>query len=339
MKAITIFTVINLAALIPFWAGAQEVTENVCGMSYFDSQQIQTQFKQNSSCPSGNVCFGTFKPSKGTFRVLMVYVRFEDDHQTMSYWNSYPNPNNVWDVEGWMANSIDYDATILNTNYFNLTHYFREMSDEEYHVIGDVVYIEAPSKSTFKDDDGDQLTNLNLMGAVNKWVIKKLDSEIDLSKYDNYEYHGIENHEEVSDDFIDMIYMMYRTPGEKHFAGPIGGNFGGIAQLSVRDTISTNPVQTSSTVTLNSGLKVNGTRSGNGSGLTIHMEDDRRKRFDDSHIHELAHYLLAEGGIHPYTSGANTAYWGIFEGNHGTNSVNAYEKELLGSSRYQTPVW
>lgn len=210
MKTMAKITMIYLLALLPFWAGAQEITENECGMSYLDSQQAKTQFKSNSSCTSGHVCFGTFKPSKGTFRVLMVYVRFEDDHQTMSYWNSYPNPNNVWDVEGWMANSIDYDATILNTNYFNLTHYFREMSDEEYHVVGDVVYVEAPSKSTFTkteiDSNGNpvtvQLKNIELMHAVNKHVIEYLDSKIDLSEYDNYKYHGVEDHEEVSDDFL-----------------------------------------------------------------------------------------------------------------------------------------
>jgi len=305
-------------------------------MSYLDSVQTKTPFKSNQSCPSGNICFGTFKPSKGTFKILLVYIRFEDDNQSMSYWNSYPNPNDVWDVENWMANSIDEDVTVQSDNYMNLTHYFREMSGGEYNVIGDVAYVEAPSKLNFTkkvEIDGDsvdvQLENLELMGAVNKWVIKKLDSEIDLSEYDNYKYHGHGNHEEVSDDYIDMIYMMYRTPSGKYFYlnETEGRTFGGIAQLSVRDTLSNG--HTTPTVTLSSGLKVHGTRSGNGSGLTIHMENDRRKRFDDSYIHELAHYLIGPG-IHPYTSTTPSAYWGIFAGTHGTNSVNAYEKELLG---------
>jgi len=126
--------------------------------------------------------------------------------------------------------------------------------------------------------------------------------------------------------------MVYRTPGARHFGGGPNGNFAGIARLGNLGV---------GQQALPSGLVVDYGAFSNGSGLTIHLGDDRKGRFDDSYIHELAHYLM--GGNHPYTDCENppyycdnvddngrSGYWGIFGGSQATNSVNAYEQELLG---------
>lgn len=84
-------------------------------------EEPETTTKLMSCNPSTDICTGKYKPGKGILKMLMVYIRFEDDNTSMSYWNSNPNPNNIFDVEGWMQNSLDIDETILSTNYMNMT--------------------------------------------------------------------------------------------------------------------------------------------------------------------------------------------------------------------------
>jgi hypothetical protein len=74
--------------------------------------------------------------------------------------------------------------------------------------------------------------------------------------------------------------MVYRTPGARHFGGGPNGNFAGIARLGNLGV---------GQQALPSGLVVDYGAFSNGSGLTIHLGDDRKGRFDDSYIHELAH--------------------------------------------------
>lgn len=332
MKKIVLVLAITL---VPISLIAQD--EDVCAMSHIDQDHIHDSndnlFKATNLGGSVvNISSGRLKPAQDTLRVLMVYIRFEDDNQSMSYWNTYPNPNNVWEVEDWMENSIDSLASTSSNNYMNITNYFRTMSHGKYMVLGDVVHVEAPSMSQFSTNYGtlpSNPDNLDTLGLVNKWVFEFLDGEIDLNRYDNYDYVSSYSHDKISDGIVDMAYMMYRTPGAKHFAGTQGGNFGGIAALYTVDSTNNRRIQ------LPSGIYVDGNFSGNGSGLTIHMENDKLKRFDDSYIHELAHYIM--GSDHPYTDGTTSvrnkgrnAYWGIFGGGQGTNTVNAYEKELLG---------
>jgi hypothetical protein len=105
------------------------------------------------SCnPLTDICTGKYKPGKGTLKMLMVYIRFADDHTPMSYWNSRPNPSDIYDVETWMKKSLDENLLVGSDNYFNITNYFNQMSRGSYSVIGDVVFIELPPISTFRDE-------------------------------------------------------------------------------------------------------------------------------------------------------------------------------------------
>jgi hypothetical protein len=97
----------------------------------------------------------------------------------MSYWNSTPNPLDIYDVETWMAESLDENSSVGSDNYFNVTNYFNQMSRGAYTVIGDVVYIELPSKSTFTDDgtpQGNPLQAEELMKATNTYALEYLDN-------------------------------------------------------------------------------------------------------------------------------------------------------------------
>jgi len=140
----------------------------------------ETSAKLISSCnPSTDICTGKYKPGKGTLKMLMVYIRFADDNTSMSYWNSTPNPLDIYDVETWMAESLDENSSVGSDNYFNVTNYFNQMSRGAYTVIGDVVYIELPSKSTFTDDgtpQGNPLQAEELMKATNTYALEYLDN-------------------------------------------------------------------------------------------------------------------------------------------------------------------
>jgi len=307
---------------------AQYTDEYYCPMH--DIEEPESTFKVTSTCdPVTDICKGRYKPGKGVLKALFVYIRFADDNASMSYWNTYPNSSDIYDVEPWMANSIDETTTENSDNYFNISNYFSEVSRDSFNVIGEAVYIELPSKSTFTDDGtptGTPLEDVDLMFATNLYALEHLDARMDLSEYDNFDYVGDFHHDQVSDGLIDMVYMIYRTPGEKHFAGhPSWGAFGGVASLGYWGT----GIQT-----LPSGVKANFSPLYSGSGLTIHLGTNRVTDFDVSYIHELAHYIM--GGNHPYTDDSyrstigGTGYWGVFGGNFATNSINSYEQEKLG---------
>ncbi len=172
---------------------AQGLYESYCPMHTIEEPEASANLM--SSCnPSIDICVGKYKPAKGTLKTLMVFIRFEDDNTSMSYWNSYPNTNDIFDVESWMESSIDVSSSINSDNYFNVTNYFSVMSNDQFNVIGEAVYIELPPKDTFTDDGtptGTPLAGLALMHATNKYALEYLDSRMDLSKYDNFEYDSI----------------------------------------------------------------------------------------------------------------------------------------------------
>lgn len=72
---------------------------------------------------------GIFRPSQGELKVLVVFVRFKDDNTYNPHWPAGSPP----DV---MNNYIDPNSNTNSTNYFNLTHYFDEMSMGTYDIIG-----------------------------------------------------------------------------------------------------------------------------------------------------------------------------------------------------------
>ena len=212
MKEITYIMLVSCVVMLCAFSTlqAQVIDESYCPM-YNIEDPAETSAKLISSCnPSTDICTGKYKPGKGTLKMLMVYIRFADDNTSMSYWNSTPNQSDIYDVETWMEESLDENVSVGSNNYFNVTNYFNQMSRGAYTVIGDVVYIELPSKSTFTDDgtpSGTQLTGLALMEATNKHALEYLDnsSQIDLSDYDNFDYVSNYHHDQSSDNILDMV--------------------------------------------------------------------------------------------------------------------------------------
>ncbi|MEW6509317.1 MAG: hypothetical protein AB1432_16425 [Bacteroidota bacterium] len=108
-------------------------------------------------------------PLTGTIRVYFVFVQFRNDSQPSTEWplNTYPT---------WANNFVN--ATAGGTYpYPNISHYFNEMSNSTFQVIGDVY-------------DNLVTTNLNeneytSIGQVNREVISRIDPEVNFALYDN----------------------------------------------------------------------------------------------------------------------------------------------------------
>tara|TARA_R110002072_G_scaffold112323_2_gene241281 strand:- start:13275 stop:13622 length:348 start_codon:yes stop_codon:yes gene_type:complete len=108
MKEITnifLVLIVNMLCVISTLQ-AQVMDESYCPMDTIE--ESETSAKLMSTCnPSTDICTGKYKPGRGTLTMLMVYIRFADDNTSMSYWNSTPNPANIYDVESWMDESLD----------------------------------------------------------------------------------------------------------------------------------------------------------------------------------------------------------------------------------------
>ncbi|MEX0608978.1 MAG: T9SS type A sorting domain-containing protein [Balneolaceae bacterium] len=325
MKIIYIIFLLSLFMVSNLKAQQQEQVH--CAFDLLTEEQLENEpsilLSQNSkskmSCNSStDVCKGIYAPAQGDVRTLLVYIRFADDtDQSINYWTAYPNSSDIYDVESFMENSINSSVANISDNYFNISNYFNTMSDGDFNIIGEAVYLEAPSLSSYSSS----LTAQELQREVNIDILEALDANpnIDLTEYDNWKTLGANWHQEVSDGILDNIYMIYRNPQSNYIF-----NHGGIANLNAVNGL------TDDMITLNSGLKVQmglSTSNGGASGISMSLgsgKKDRKSKFDDSYIHEYAHHIFGAG--HPYGHG----YWGIFGGNSGTNSINAYEKELLG---------
>jgi len=118
MKELTnIMLVLFVAILCAFSTlQAQVIDESYCPM-YNIEESAETSAKLMEDCnTSTDICTGKYKPGKGTLKMLMVYIRFADDNTSMSYWNSTPNPSNIYDVETWMEESLDENLSVGSNN-------------------------------------------------------------------------------------------------------------------------------------------------------------------------------------------------------------------------------
>jgi len=158
-----------------------------------------------------------------------------------------------------------------------------------------------------------------VLEKANRYAIQTLDSVVDLSIYDNWNINN-NSHSKSPDGKLDYVFMVYRAADGLYFTDD-GDYYSGIASLGAGNLI-----------TLQSGMKVDmGTFD---SGSTTHLHKSREFTFEIL-VHEFGHHLF--GGNHPYAdnsssiaqNGRSAGYWGIFAGNWGTPTMNAYEKELL----------
>jgi len=258
----------------------------------------------NDICGTTSGSSAPYLPTTGTIKVFIVFAQFKDDPNTSSGgsngWakNSYPS----W------ANNFINSSTGGSYPWNNLSHYFNEMSNGDFQVIGDVY-----NSLVITDNDFDDYATI---GEVNREVLLKVDPYVDFSEYDNLDGNSF-----GSDGKVDFIYIIYRNVEKRNNMMKSGnGYYSGIAHLELSSTITTDGVQIVSNSWIGGGVQQ---RSGyNGRDYTMYTA-----------AHELGHYLFGGGHI----SGAgnlvlmnNGPAWNASKG------MMSWEREKLGWINYTT---
>ena len=243
---------------------------------------------------------GIFKPSLGTFKVLVVFVRFKDDNAYNPHWVAGSAPNVMTDY-------IDPNTSTNSTNLINLTHYFDEMSMGTYNVIGNAVYVETPQNRSYYSGNRYNATKDVLQNAV--------DPIVNFADYDNWSSSGNYTHSQSADGTVDMVIMIWRGL-------TISTGYLGEASLGYGNDYFVE----GGTKRIKTGFGLN-----SGSGFTAQDWGERSEKINfHTVIHEFAHWLL--GGNHPYSNNGNTnehAFWGMLHHSKDGICANAYERERL----------
>lgn len=190
MKKIFIIIILSLSIIIS--PNLQAGVDDVCGTT------------SGSSAP--------YLPTSGTIKVYVIFAQFKDDPQIDNNgWskNSYPS----W------ANTFVNPSTGGSYPWNNLSHYFNEMSNGTFQVIGDVyddLVITDYNESYYSS-----------IGQVNREIILKVDPYVNFAEYDN-----LNGNSPGSDGIVDFIYIIYRNATSSHWF------YTGIARLEVSSTIS-----------------------------------------------------------------------------------------------------
>ena len=79
---------------------------------------------------------GRYLTARGTLRVLMVFASFPDDERSHPWWPAHQAPLR-------MREFLDPDTSTHSPSPFKLTGYFSQMSLGQFHLVGDVLWVEA----------------------------------------------------------------------------------------------------------------------------------------------------------------------------------------------------
>ncbi|MCH8558308.1 MAG: hypothetical protein LAT84_10810 [Balneolia bacterium] len=263
--------------------------------------------------PEDTIRTGERFPSVGEMRVSLIFARFEGDNRSLPEWSERPNPNDPEDIPVWMnlfLSSGPDDRTGEN-HYENITNYFNQSSFGNLRIYGDTYHVAVPDSFIGRR-----------YGDANRYVIQSLFGDGDgqtsrvsrpLQELDNWANPRQNVHIQEADGVVDYIIVIYRRPrGMPH---PFGAAWSGIAGLGFGD------------FDVDEGMRVR--PSGNNVSGATGTLPDRASAFGFM-VHEIGHHLI--GSPHPYrgSAGAHPAYWGIFDTFLSNQSINAYERDLLG---------
>lgn len=260
-----------------------------------------TSSPQHGSTPG--VTGGKHIPSAGMFRILVVFASFPDDQTPHPFWPAHGPPL-------FMRQFIDSDTTTKLHGSFNLTNYFRQMSLNQFQLVGDVLWVETTHSK-------DEYSN-GSYGRANTDALREcVDPLVDFSQYDRWTRQGDYEHAPVPDGQVDMIVMVWRTTLFEYL---------GEASLGYKPVI------------LADGRRIEmgfpeSVAFPRGSGVTCEYPySDTPYQVMQTMAHEIGHWLL--GGLHPYNSTSlhgKHAYWGILcNGLRTASCMNSYEREGLG---------
>jgi hypothetical protein len=244
---------------------------------------------------------GIYLTSQGELKVLVVFVKFRDDHSAHNYWPDTMEP------QPFMTTYIDPNWQTNSTNEINLTHYFRKMSLGIFKVTGEYVYVETPHDKSYYGNPPSRYL------ATKEVLQQKVDPLINFANYDNWTYNSNYNHINQPDGAVDMIVVIWRGQ-------PFNSTWGGEASLGYGSSY----LVENGTKTIHTGYRGYGTP---GSGVTVQDVADKWLKYNfHSSVHEMAHWLV--GSSHPYYYITHRA-WGMLRGGFDGICANAYERERV----------
>ncbi len=153
---------------------------------------------------------GKFISATGTLRVLVIFVRFADDHQTSDNW---PDPNTL---PPWAENFVDNQFSSTGSYSPGLaSDYFYQNSYGNFHVIGDVYYLTTDHNEMYYRQlaAGPPFQPEVARAALQMEVFDKLDAapyNVDFSLYDNWNRVDEYDIQPGPDDDVDMIWFLTR---------------------------------------------------------------------------------------------------------------------------------
>jgi hypothetical protein len=262
-----ISTALFIAAV--FLALQNDIHAQYCGTIPCDTTDV---FNNMESAISG----GLYKPAQNQageyYRILVGFIRFQNDSSVVNNWNLDSLPN-------WAYNLVD---SVTSTNYhsYSLSDYFYRMSKGKFDFIGDVF----PRLIVLPKDTSFGLTNYQAIDTMNKYIAN-------FKRYDNWKIENdsfVFNAENGEGEF-DLLILIYRKGSNMNLTG-------GIA------TLATSYV-THDSIYISSGSGITTNNRGfpqNAFSMTQHL------------AHEYGHYLFGGGhtavsGIMP---GAPYDYYG-----------------------------
>lgn len=267
-----IFITILLSINFIFNSNLQAGVDDVCGTT------------SGSSAP--------YLPTSGTIKVFVIFAQFKDDPQIDNNgWakNSYPS----W------ANTFVNSSTGGSYPWNNLSHYFNEMSNGTYQVIGDVY------NSLVTTDYNESY--YSSIGQVNREIIMEVDPYVNFAEYDN-----LNGNSPGSDGKVDFIYIIYRNATSSHWY------YTGIAHLEVSSTINVDGKQIVNNSYIGGGVQQRG--GYNGRDYTLYVA-----------AHEMGHYLLGGGHISNVSNLALMSGGPVWNASRGMHS---WERQKLGWINY-----
>lgn len=268
--------------------------------------------------PGDTLRYGYRMPAAGALHALVIFARFESDDTPMPLWEEHPDPDHPARVPDWMHRFISptvEDARAQN-RYENLTLYFDQASLGQFAFTGTAAYVSVPDSlygGTYAAANRHVIQSLLGDGAAQP---SRLEQPFDA--FDRWRMPAASLHIHEPDGAFDYVIIIYRRPVRS--AHPFGARWNGIAALGA------------GIIAVADGYRINASWSaGNGQTLTFTGTEQAVGYL----IHEIGHHLLGSSHLYIGASGTHPAYWGLFHTYLANQSINAWEREMLGWQRMQ----
>jgi len=269
---------------------------------------------------------GVYLPSTGVIKALVIFIQFpDDDYVGYSAWplNSFP----LYPFgDGYLSEDVDYTGSSYRTA--GISHYFYEMSNGLFHVIGDVYpnLVYTPHTQSYYE------SNNYHYGQITREVLQSLDPYIDYSEYDNWTTSGSTySWSSGSDGKVDMIFIRYRwidesintsLPGSNDKFGMYGKGIAMLSEHTITDYVTGDGV----TIDMN-GFPQSGVTNQFGAYCTNNTTSWSLTWSVGLEAHEIGHYILGlwHGGAYGGNGLMKTGVGWI-----GDIGMHSYERERLG---------